>query len=390
MGVKQKPVLQRTTQIMPKIYINDELIDVVIQKEKNIGQIYDSLDRWLSQEQKTIYSIKVDQRETVLSTAEQQSWKKIATNQVERLDFCVCDKAEILLAGLAEWQQYLDRVGSFLFEKNNKLYEDKEDSLDSPENRIKTKKKSAFTFLFSSKDINDLLEGIDWMETAARSIAKIFGKTDLIWHVEDSSEGKSQQEFGLWDLFAQLRSKIATKSKTKRTAISRNEEILEIFRILKSLVNDLQVQLIAQTTSFTQLKNELVKMKGSFDEHLSAWAKINLDLQMGKDKQAMQRLNLQADELRRIITIINMIATKVKIEKGDDLLLMTIDGEVESFQGFMRKLLEEHLNPLAEQLSREDFVSIGDAVEYEFPALLSRLSQFIAQLLKKVKSQNVV
>ena len=330
-----------------QIYVNDQKLDAALNGEKNLKEIYDSIDAWVSENKRYILSTCVDQKEISLGELEH-----IAIDKAKRFDFYVGDELDMLLSSVRELDLYVDQVGSTLFEKEK----------------------------LSAKETKDLKEGLKWCREILQSISGMLGLS--LNAMELGFSGKIQQENGqspqaenLYSLLEDLEKNLQTfKGDHSRSDI---EGFLTDLRTLKSFVMRLEMQL----RSMGAKPDELIGIIEDFKDEIPAFKEklvaINTNFQKGRDIQALDALEQISTNLNLCITALYAIDYRTQKEGKSKITELSVDSL--SFYEAASELAAL-LQDLSDALEEGDIVALGDILEYELTAKLDKLQAYLKEI----------
>ncbi len=319
-----------------KIFVNDQPLNGTLDNEKNLGDIFEAMNKWVESQGKFLMNCLVDGKE--LDKSEMNSMEISAT---ERLDFYIGEEMDMLRSSLLEFDRYVDKIGNTILGR---------DSL-------------------TEKESKDLCDGIDWISSIMRS-AKILLKLDLA-KIKPMGKGKNVQEI--------LDYMVANSQKLDSyTAI---EDYLENLRDLKLFLMDLIGRVSAIDLSIDALVDIVRTYAENMDTLKNEFMKVNENFQSGKDFIASELLGHSITRLNVLLT--GLISLK---QKSPDLCLdsLVVDGQVFSE---VNNQLNESLARTALALESNDIVQAGDILEYELPEILESLVPFLKAVEEKMRKK---
>ncbi|MCB1177562.1 MAG: hypothetical protein KDK36_08305, partial [Leptospiraceae bacterium] len=136
-----------------KIYVNEQELNSTLEKEQNLGEVYEEVKKWAESQGKFLLQCLKDGNEAEISEL-----SNIPIGDAERLDFYIGENLDILVDTLLELDRYIDVVGNTLFGR---------DSL-------------------TEKETSDLKDGVIWINevlVSAKNILKI--NYDFIYPIPD-------------------------------------------------------------------------------------------------------------------------------------------------------------------------------------------------------------
>jgi hypothetical protein len=320
-----------------EIFVNDHKLNVNLEAEKTIGEVFHGVSKWVESNGKYIVSCFADGKDFGIS-----EMGEIEYNRFRRLDFIIGEEMDVLISGLEELDRYIDSIGNTLVTR---------DSLTENETR-------------------DLAEGIIWIDSIITSAKKLL-KLKLE-SIRPMGKGKNVEEI-LESLHKSV-SHLETKSSM--------EGFLEDLRDLKLFVLDLR-----NRTAILDLdKDKLLEIVKQYSDNLptiqAEFVKINESFQSGKDKIASDTLT---DCVAKLNTLLTALISLRNANPGLDLEKIKV-GESE-LSGFS-KTLNDCLSQVAQALEADDIVLAGDLLEYELPDLLGEFQPFLNEIIKKIELQS--
>ena len=336
-----------------QIYVNDEKLNATLNGEKNLKEIYNSINTWVSENKRYILGTCVDQKEISLGSLE-----RIAIDEAERFDFYIGDELDMLLSSVRELDLYIDQVGSTLFEKEK----------------------------LSVKEIKDLKEGLKWCRGILQSISGMIGMSLNSMQIglsENSqkkegqlpSESQSSQAENLHSLLECLEENLKTfKDSHKREDV---ESFLTDLRTLKSFVLRLEMQLRSMRAEPDELITIIEDFKDGIPEFKEKLVVINTNFQKGRDVQALDALEEISAKLNLCITALYAIDYRTQKEGKSKITELSVDSL--SFYEAASELAAL-LQDLSDALEEGDIVALGDILEYELTAKLDKLQVYLKEI----------
>ena len=318
-----------------KIYVNDELLNGTLEKEKNLGDIFDEMNNWVESQGKFLMNCLVDGKEIG-----KNEMKSMAITGAERLDFYIGEEMDMLRAGLFECDKYIDKIGNTILGR---------DSL-------------------TEKECRDLGEGVEWIKNIMNS-AKVLLKLDFI-KIKPMGKGKNVHE--ILDYMA--------GNSQRLDSFSAIEEYLENLRDMKLFLMDLIGRVSAIDLSVSALVDIVRTYSENMDTLKNEFMKVNENFQSGKDLIASELLSHAITRLNVLLT--GLISLKQKMPE------LGLDSLVANEQVFseVNNLLNDSLARTALALETNDIVQAGDILEYELPEILESLIPFLKIIEEKTKS----
>ncbi len=313
------------------IFINDVAVETKIDKEENLGQVYEEVKKWVESQGKFILRCLKDGEEY-----SQSELFQFHLDQVNRLDFFVGEYIDILVSTLLELDVYIDKIGSTLLGR---------DSL-------------------TEKETQDLSEGLIWIQEVL-STAESYLNFSLE-QICPIPGGKNVKEI----------INFLTDNVNVLHSYSSIEIYLEYLRDLKLFI----MSLINKTSTLTVDQNTLYEIIHAYSQNMDVLKKefirVNENLQAGKDILAGELLHHSTGRLQVLLSALIALQSKLpnssleQIKVGEKTL-----GEITEK---LKTLLEQVEN----SLSSKDMIMAGDLLEYELPDVLEELVPFLVSIRK--------
>lgn len=317
-----------------EIYINDEVLNGKPDKERNIAEIFDEMNKWAESQGKYLVNCLVDGKEI-----DKTRMEKIQVDGAKRLDFFIGEELDMLQSSLYELDQYVDKIGNTILGR---------DSLTETEH-------------------NDLIEGSNWIQTVLNSAQKLL----RIDYSKIKPLGKGKTVDSIIGYLVNFSGKL--------DSVSAIEEYLENLRDLKLFIIDL----INRTSALDMSQETLFEIINTFSSGMDSlkeeFIKVNENYQSGKDIIANELLTHAVGRLNILLTGLISLGNK---EPGFDVNSMRV-GEVLFSE--INNALNDILARAAKALEENDIVQAGDILEYELPDSLDSLVPFLNEIKEKIK-----
>ncbi|TGK01161.1 hypothetical protein EHQ53_09440 [Leptospira langatensis] len=315
-----------------EIFVNDQKLESAFENEKNLGEVFDAVGRWVESNGKFLLSCLVDGEEFQAGTMRDSS---IA--QANKMEFYVGEELDILISSLHELDSYVDKVGTTLLGR---------DSL-------------------TEKETKELTDGMYWIKTLLESAGKLLKlKYDQI---KPMGTGSTVEE-----IMEALQSKAGKLDGT--TAI---EEFLEYLRDMKLFVMDLVARASVLDLDLPILREILDTFIKAVPALKESFVKVNESYQSGKDEVATHLLTQSVSQINVLLT--SFITLRQKLPGMDFSKIQIAERTFEE----KTNDLNDTLASVALALEEKDIIRAGDIIEYEIPAVLDELLPY----LEKVKEQ---
>ncbi|EIE01914.1 hypothetical protein [Leptospira licerasiae] len=315
-----------------EIFVNEQKLESVIENEKNLGEVFDAVRRWVETNGKFLLSCVVDGEEFTQNTMRDSS-----ISNVSKMEFFVGEELDILISSLHELDSYVDKVGTTLLGR---------DSL-------------------TEKESKELTDGIEWI----RSLLESAGKLLKLKYDQIKPMGTGSTVSDILDALSRNSSKL-----DGTTAI---EEFLEYLRDLKLFVMDLVARasvLDLELPTLREILDTFIKAVPALKE---SFVKVNESYQAGKDEVATHLLTQSVSQINVLLT--SFITLRQKLPGMDFSKIQIAERTFEE----KTNDLNDTLASVALALEEKDIIRAGDIIEYEIPAVLDEFLPF----LEKVKEQ---
>ncbi|TGM15411.1 hypothetical protein EHQ81_03175 [Leptospira selangorensis] len=315
-----------------EIFVNEQKLESVIENEKNLGEVFDAVRRWVETNGKFLLSCVVDGEEFTQNTMRDSS-----ISNVSKMEFFVGEELDILISSLHELDSYVDKVGTTLLGR---------DSL-------------------TEKESKELTDGIEWI----RSLLESAGKLLKLKYDQIKPMGTGSTVSDILDALSGNSSKL-----DGTTAI---EEFLEYLRDLKLFVMDLVARasvLDLELPTLREILDTFIKAVPALKE---SFVKVNESYQAGKDEVATHLLTQSVSQINVLLT--SFITLRQKLPGMDFSKIQIAERTFEE----KTNDLNDTLASVALALEEKDIIRAGDIIEYEIPAVLDEFLPF----LEKVKEQ---
>lgn len=317
-----------------EIFVNDHKLDVNLETEKTLGDVFQGVSKWVETNGKYIVSCFADGQDFGV-----QEMGELDYLEIKRMDFIIGEEMDVLISSLEELDRYVDTIGNTLIGR---------DSLTESETR-------------------DLAEGIIWIDSIVTSAKKLLKlKLDAI---RPMGKGKNVEE-----ILDHLH-----KTVTHLESVEVIDTFLEDLRDLKLFILDLRNRTAILDLDKDKLLDIVKEYSENMDSIKSDFILINENFQSGKDFKASEILTNSISKLNTLLTA--LISLK---NSHPDLDLESVKVGDEELSGFS-KSLNEVLAQVASALESNDIVLAGDILEYEIPDYLERFQPFLDQIIEKLE-----
>ncbi|MCC5814924.1 MAG: hypothetical protein JJT78_09225 [Leptospira sp.] len=317
-----------------EIFVNDHKLDVNLDNEKTLAEVFQGVAHWVESNGKYVVSCFADGKDFGVQEMGSHSHDKI-----NRMDFIIGEEIDVLISSLEELDRYVDSIGNTLIGR---------DSLTDSETR-------------------DLSEGMIWIDSIITSAKKLLRlKLDAI---RPMGKGKTVEV-----ILENLHKKVVHLD-----SVAAVEDYLEDLRDLKLFILDLRNRTAILDLDTDKLLDIIREYSTKMDAIKAEFVSINENFQSGKDSRASELLTDAIGKLNTLLTALislrsafpNIELDKVKV--GDE--------KLSEFNKNLNTVLVE----VANALENNDIVQAGDILEYEIPDYLDRFKPFLDEILQKVE-----
>jgi hypothetical protein len=324
-----------------EIIINDEKLDYTIEQEKDLGDVLNSLENWISENGGIIDHVKVDEKDLPIDRQTEDLKQSVSTIGV--LSLQTMSRFDHALATLKTVGLYIERiVAGYLKSRNVEDYE-------------------------------LIIEGINLIHEGMGKALKILRLRDMVILNE---RGRS-----LKDLLSDLGRMVELYEKQYIDGEERRElrEILvEIRGMLPKVMNWAVLKNSIGEGSGNSLEVNFLKTVLSDLENISRYAndkfeRIGENLQIGRDGNALQDLFFLIELMDEVIYVLQFFLTAYSM---DSVVLSKSDF---SFEELFKKI-STVLGEVETSFASDDLITVGDLLEYEIKPLFEAMTDLIHRI----------
>ncbi len=325
-----------------EIYINNNSVSFELETEKNALEIVSGITIYAASLEPKQYISSIYINDVEYSLADEESMRNIENSSIKVIEVITNDIMGLSLLSLSQINRYLYQVKT-LFELNQ-----------------------------SSDIINDLPDSISWMKNGIDQVVSLFGDRGLY---------SKEKGLILEDLFNKL---FDYYNKHLKVLPADSKNIDEVSIIITEISSEID-SLSAIINSISNSKISREDIQSMVNELISGIDQIKLKLpevtvmfQSGKDIEGMDVISQLSSVLDSLLKVFNVIRNNSDINIDS---LFSDNKNIETFIEEINKILKE----LLDAINRNDFVMIGDLLEYEFMPCLetARESLYIFYELNK-------
>ncbi|MCE9599943.1 MAG: hypothetical protein K8S54_18430 [Spirochaetia bacterium] len=321
-----------------QIYVNNTVLDASLTDESNMAQVYEAVSKWTQANHKYIIGVEVDNQ--ILS---QEQMANVATTNIQRVDFKVGDEVDMMLDSVAEMDQYVERVGSILFERSH----------------------------LTPDEIQNLKDGTVWISQIIRTSCAILrlNPEEILCPVvgEEGAVAMSVQEI--------LGNLAESAEHIKQEDPATVQDYLADLRDLRFFILKLKMQLMTLNAGLEELLEVVEEFEVKIPSLIEEIVQLNAMFQSGQDFQALENLDNIIERLNGYLSA--MFATEYRMVQEKGMNLPT--GEHGSFQA-AADAMTTILKDLSSAMEQSDIVALGDILEYEMTEKLGQLRPFLGEM----------
>jgi hypothetical protein len=328
-----------------EIRINNYPIEIVLENEKTVKDVIESITGWINQKNLIFAGIDIDGQEYHIDDA-----PDLLIENIGSINCLVQSRADIVYETVNEGIFYCDRVIDFLQHLE-------EEPMDTDE-------------------LDDLVSGVEWLQEVFPTISNMLGMDLDDIKYRDQTVGHYVKQLD------ELRHRVV-----KFTAEMKDDgeidiedslfiNLKEIFHIF--LVSEEMKRLIIESIDSPDvLINSLKEIKENLPGQKEILEKAAVSYQTGNDSQGMEQL------FNFIDFMFNYTRTCYQISPVFDIALKDIVIGDESLEEKNREL-QILLNETVDIMENNDMISLADILEYEIAESMENLEQYIDLLLEKI------
>lgn len=327
-----------------QIFVNDSELEASLTGEKNLAEIYDSVNGWIRSHNRYVLGVSVDSRDVA-----PDALLGLSPEKVGRMDFRVGDEVQMMAESAAELDDYIERIGGTLFDRTH----------------------------LTLKEISDLREGTKWIVQIIESSCGILRlkPEEILCPVVGPEEAGSVS-------VSELLTALTEASQSLKEDASESILVyLTVMRDLRFFILKLKMQLLTMNASLA----ELLAVLDAFDENAPALREeiieINKFFQAGQDFEALERLDRMIERLNGFLSAAFALEYRLLQDSGS--ALPDVRANDRSFQEAAADVTGV-LNDLSSAMEERDIVAVGDILEYELTEKLETLREIMSLVRKRI------
>ena len=327
-----------------EIILDGKDLDFKLESEKNLNEVVNAIDGWLSEYNKFVKTISIDGNE--LETGESGVLDTKLISGINKLGLTTTSYSELISESLGD-------VIAYLLKFMKKI----------EQNDIEVISKNA-------------AEGISWINENVKLLSALYDIDISIFPDKNKSIKNLLDEilieYSEIDKLKNDQDKISKFKQNNKIKISQlYQSVLLMAREIKNKVQVIS-NIVSHKDSLANIKSEI---KDILDKDVLS---LSTNIQTGKEKEAM-------NSVQRISLIMEKL---IKIFQGIE-LQYAVDYNNVQLNGQNLKSWIEHLmkigNEIIDAFKNNDTVLIADLFEYEFGETFSQAEGFIDQVLSQIK-----
>jgi hypothetical protein len=324
-----------------EIIINDEKLDYTIEQEKDLGDVLNSLENWVSENGGIIDNVRVDEKELPLYRQTEDLQQSVSNIGV--LSLQTMSRFDHALATVKTVGLYIERIVSGYLKSRN------------------------------VEDYELIIEGINLIHEGMGRALKILHLRDMVIL---SEKGRT-----LRDLLSDLGRMVELYEKQYIDGEERKElreTLVEIHWMLPKVTNWAVLKNSVGEGSGNSLEVTFLKTVLSDLEDISKHAndkfeRIGENLQIGRDGDALQDLFFLIELMDEVIYVLQFFLTAYSM---DSVVLSRSDF---SFEELFKKI-STALGEVETSFASGDLITVGDLLEYEIKPLFEAMTDLIHRI----------
>lgn len=305
------------------ILVNDRKIQYELEGEESLSEVLAGLERWIAGNRAVIKSLTVDRAPVSPDRLDQLGQ---VVSKVGTVEIYTQSSLQLAADSLETLQDYIRYLNQQLLQG---------DVIESHDR---------------------ILEGLDMTaETLDRSLRLLAVNPAVVYSGNTGGEGSG--ELSLEDMLAELqaqRAELARRYVTEQDAGVLGDTLAGIRALFPRVLGwALLKENLAAGEKYdrTFLPEALKDLHRAAQRRVNAFEEIGEHLQVGRDREAFQRLSVFLEFFHELVTLLSLVQAGLKPGAGD---LPALLGEIKG-------VLEE----VEHSMNNADMVSVGDLVEYE-------------------------
>ncbi len=328
-----------------EVQINDYPVDIELDDEKKITDLVKSISEWARERDLVFYRVYIDDEPFMIDEVPDRE-----LDSLEKVNFIVQSKADIVFSTMHEGILYADRVLEFVEET------DEADTI-------------------SDEEINNIVTGMSWISEVLRKVVQLLGMEPA---------GISFRDGTLADYIDDMdkTAAIITDHGLQEGTLGAVKEVFgnvkEIYRMLL-LSEDMKKLVVRSIDSPDVLIQLAMKSREDLENQLENLEEAAAAFQTGKDQEGANRLNDFVDFVHTFVRTCYQIAPVFNIAPAD----IEVEGTtLEEKNNHLNELLMETI----EIMENGDIISLSDILEYEIKPSLENMDQYIDIILEKLQN----
>ncbi|MBI3394309.1 MAG: hypothetical protein HY042_00585 [Spirochaetia bacterium] len=330
-----------------KVFVNEQPLDAQMADNEGPVQVYQAVDSWVRENHRFLLGMRADGVEILPGDLD-----AVEPGSVDRLEFFVGDEIDMVLVTVEELDNYVDQVGSTLFE-NERV---------SPEEKTQ------------------LCEGIQWIRQVMDSVSHIL-RLDLAAVISPIAG-----EDSLDAVLARIEKKAADINTGDSEGQSQAlDAFVEELRNLKFYTIRLRLQLRTMHSGAEELVEAIEEFEKNIETLVESVISVNVAFQSGRDVDALASLDQITEKLHYYVAALYALEYQENRAGRPGIAKLALGGAA-----FDQKVvhLTNLLVDLSTALEEGDITAAGDILEYELTAAIKALAPYLPEIREVVAGKH--
>lgn len=337
-----------------KIFLNGEELDYEVESEVTLGDILDSISKWLHQKGAVIISAKLGDKPIEFSHDQKMREREISAIETLHLE---CQSGKLLVVEtLKELSHYLNRVARL-----------------APQ-----MKESEVT----EESVQQLVDGLGWCVDVLKRVEELLQIDYSQIHFENEKFHKKVLKLG--DIRDHIREAYSNKNHSALKAVLHDsvaplcDSVVRAIPLIMEEGKLERTEVAGEIQSEAELKEEIHLLQGRLKEMPELLEEIAVKISLGDTAKGMTEFAAVVSELEAAFTLIDQCRDRMSVP------LKTLEVEGKSFDERSENI-SEVLSELIGAFEQKDRVLIGDLIEYEIAPEIEALAQVLDQIEENFK-----
>ena len=331
-----------------EILVNNYPVDFVIENEKTVSEVVDSILVWCRQKDLILTMIYIDDEIFALDQIPDRS-----VDSVKIINCLIQSRSELVFASVDEGIRYCEKADLFV-------------------------KDASISGRVGRSDMVDLASGLIWLDDIVSNIIHLLGlKADTVKfrdinlseYISSLESYKNSIENGSVDTYLDI---LKSNAGIFLTSIG-------ILRML--IVSDEMKALVMQSIDSPDvLMKSLLQIKDSLGEQLDNIESTAAAFQAGKDAEGIEGFKKFIDFIAEYVRTSSQVAPVFDINLSE---IKINDTSLEE----KNRVLQDFLNQTVEIMENNDIISLSDMLEYEIKPSLGDLGDYIDIIQSRIQGR---